>query len=400
MNNYFDLKDNLKSALYDIAAYDYLPFFQNGDFGMFKGMSGISVFYFQMYLFSHEEKYRELCGKYFMMAYESLELSDFSLSNGVSGFMWLVNHFKGLNAFESNFEDILLSYDRNMGKVIEAYQSNLDPMHGLLGIANYILERNIRNKEVLIKKIVDIIDDKKMESNNGVYWLSGTNDPSKNMYKHINIGYAHGMPSILFTINKIRTAGVYVSRCSHLLRSGLNFLKSYYDDSAEEFFPNRIKGEEVLRKSRISFCYGDLGVSYGLTIIGNSLGDLQILHLAKKTAIHVAKRSLENGSNDFDIGLCHGNAGRGYLFYKLYRVFKSNYLKQAAYFNYKNLLEIRKIGQGIAGFTAIDYNDDTQSFQRKAMPGFMDGVAGVGLSIISYLNSRINEHWNKILNLG
>jgi len=313
--------------------------------------------------------------------------------------MWLLNFYKTADAFDMNSEDFLLHFDKSIETRILEYSDNIDPMHGLLSIGNYLLQRNNKYADSQLVKIVDILNETKITEEDATYWENGGHELVPNSERHVNFGYAHGIPGILAFLSRLLAKGTNSPSARILFDSTFKYFEKYIDGSASTYFPSHIQKEKIRKNSRVAYCYGDLGISCGLLVIGNNLKDKAILNLSKKVALNIAQISLYEKEGFSDIGLCHGAAGNGHMFLKLYKYFGNEILKNAVVFQYEKLLSLKKKEDGIAGFMSIHYDDETQIFSDKIDAGFINGTTGVGLSILSFLNNGNNCEWDYILNL-
>ena len=150
----------------------------------------------------------------------------------------------------------------------------------------------------------------------------------------------------------------------------------------------------------MSYCYGDLGIACGMTAIANKLHDPELLAKAAMVSRNIAEISLSRDIADVsDIGLCHGAAGNGFMFAQLQKTHQLEVLGLAALQQFQRLTTIRKAGTGIVGYSSIHYDKKIESYYHKADPGFINGTAGVGLSIIAYLTNGSIRDWDTILYL-
>jgi lantibiotic biosynthesis protein len=394
------LKYKLAELISDLADFDYTTTRIGDNAGMFSGTAGLSLFYYHAYLFTSNERYLELSMQYFQNSFTALSHDNFGLSHGATGTMWLMNFFKKEQIVEMPFEEYLEAYDEVLYKRIDQYSDNIDPMHGLLSLANYFLERNNATAAKALVKIAGILDESKVPVENGIAWELSKHDPGAGTYRHINLGYAHGVPAVLYFLSRFIQAKIEETRCRQLLDQGLHFLLSLQDFTQENYFPGRIVGNEIRICKKLAYCYSDLGIACGLTAIARNLDDAALLATAKNAACHVAGVSLNRISYFPDIGLCHGAAGNGYMFHKLFQVHQAEILREASENQFQKLMALRNMSMGITGFTAIDFDKVQDKFIRKTDAGFIEGTSGMGLAIIGYLKNDLQTNWDRILFLS
>lgn len=399
LSNEHKNKKIFENLILELAAYDYSSY-QWKNAGLFDGTAGISIFYYEVYQLTGQTWCLDRCLSYFEKAYNNLKMDNFNLSHGCTGVMWLMNYLIVQKVLPQKYQEYLTRFDKSLYNVIDCYSHNLDPMHGLLSIANYLFSRKkAENTESLIK-ILKSIDRLKIVSPSGIFWQSSSWDPEIGIRKHINLGYAHGILAILYFLSKYMHNKIEEKLSGQLFREGMKYMLSHYNNGKESVFPHRIHPDKIAVGTRLAYCYGDLGLACGFSAIGKNLNDDGMreiaIHLAKRTSMQVEK---ENESIR-DIGLCHGASGNGYMFYRLYQDLGNPEFLRAANKQFHQLLNLRQEGMGIIGFSAIDFNKDTSQFYRRANPGFIEGVAGVGLALIEYVKSKSQASWDQLLYLS
>jgi lantibiotic modifying enzyme len=394
------LKDALQKALFEIAAYDRYDKILNRNVSIFTGITGMSLLYYHLYLHTENKDYYEKSLSYFEQSFNLLNPQKVNFSFGATGVMWLLNYFKQHRAFDLDFEEYLAPFDEVVFNRLEEFSDDIDPIHGLLGFANYFLERDTPCAEKALHKILTFIDQCKTQEKGGIAWRNNTPDPETGSAYHINFGYAHGVLSVIYFLCRFIHKKINPTKSARLCRQALDYFLSHRDPAHITHFPSLIDETGRKHSYRIAYCYGDLGVACGLTNIGRLLNDRPLLQIARSTALNIAAFSLKMKENINDVGLCHGAGGNGYMFFQLYRHHKSEILKAAALNQYERLLALKKQESGIAGFMAMDYDAAQNISFLKADPGFLTGTAGIGLSIMSFLDRGKNSSWDKLLLLS
>ncbi|SRR6266536_3468501 len=62
-----------------------------------------------------------------------------------------------------------------------------------------------------------------------------------------------------------------------------------------------------------------------------------------------------------DAGLCHGAAGLGHIFNRLFQATGEEVFREAARYWFERTLEMKRTGQGIAGFSVFMRDEDAYS---------------------------------------
>ena len=159
-------------------------------------------------------------------------------------------------------------------------------------------------------------------------------------------------------------------------------------------FPSVVMDDEDSRRShaRVSWCYGDLGISVALLWAARSVGEASWEDEAIRIGRHAARRTLEH-SGMIDAGLCHGAAGNAHLFNRLYQATRDEAFLEAARFWLERTLALRKENAGLAGFLTWD---PLGGGKWVAEPGLLEGVTGIGLALLAAVDSMSPE-WDRML---
>ncbi len=394
------LDEKLKKIVLELSEFDYEKLDELNNFSLFNGYAGLSLFFHNLYFYTKNEEHYNKAFFYFEKVYNRLSFSNINFSYGASGVMWLIDYYRKEKAFSMNFEEFLLHFDKKLESRLDEYAYNIDPMHGLLGISNYLFQRENDYANKSLCKMLQILNKRKNENNNTTFWESGVDSTNKNIERHVNFGYAHGIPAILTFLSKLIKRNINLKLSQKLFSSTYKYFIQYYNDTEPTYFPSHVQNDLIRKNQRIAYCYGDLSISCGLAIVGKNCGSIEITKLAKKCALNIATLSIDRKEEFSDIGLCHGAAGNAFMFSKLYKTFGNKILKKASILQFENLTYLKKENVEIAGFQSLNFNDETQMFSKKVDASFINGTTGIGLSILSHLNSRKKNNWDSILYLS
>ena len=117
----------------------------------------------------------------------------------------------------------------------------------------------------------------------------------------------------------------------------------------------------------------------------------------------IARRAAERPAEQSgvrDCGLCHGAAGVGHIFNRLFQATGEASLAAAARFWFERTLEMRHPDQDIAGFAAFMPDPEhPDSHSWIAAPGILEGAAGIGLALLA-ATTPIEPEWDRMLMLS
>jgi hypothetical protein len=96
-----------------------------------------------------------------------------------------------------------------------------------------------------------------------------------------------------------------------------------------------------------------------------------------------------------DAGLCHGAAGLGHLFNRLFQATGEPVLAEAARFWLEQALALRRPGRGFGGYEArIRGGDGAPTW--VAEPGLLTGAAGIALALLA-ATAPVEPAWDRFL---
>ncbi|HSF42405.1 MAG TPA: lanthionine synthetase LanC family protein, partial [Thermoanaerobaculia bacterium] len=210
---------------------------------------------------------------------------------------------------------------------------------------------------------------------------------------YYNLGVAHGVPAVVALLAGAAAAGVAPAR--PLLDDTVRWLLAHrLEPGAGSCFGTSFYPGEDPGLSRLAWCYGDAGVAASLLAAARAVGEPAWEKEALDIALSAAERPAEKAMVR-DAGLCHGAAGLGHLFNRMYQSTGEERLADAARFWIGYALEIRQSGEGIAGFRVWTAELDGGPPWRTD-PGFLEGATGIGLALLAAV-SAVEPAWDRVL---
>ena len=273
--------------------------------------------------------------------------------------------------------------------------NNIDFLHGLIGIGFYLLERNNSSKEYSVSnlsKIVDYLDKSKISDGAIVKWRYN----EKKLSKPFNISLSHGVSSIVVFLCRLIKSGAfsenYNVKIKQMLQGAVQYLLSNRVDVDRLgccFASSSIECDDYPHRSRLAWCYGDLGVATALLEAGNTLHDSSVRDIAIQVLLYSAKRRdiKANYVNDFCV--CHGSVGIAQTFRSQGIALGLRDLLDAAnYWENDTLSRVVMDGQG--RYTLLYYDPENGGYRESC--GILDGISGAGLYLLGE-----QTHLNKLL---
>jgi len=273
-----------------------------------------------------------------------------------------------------------------------------DLFTGLIGLGIYFLEIK---KFDTVAKIVSYIDHLKHEKNESFFWI----DHIVKEDNIIDLGLAHGQPSIISFLVECYHKGCEKETCKRLINGSVNFLKELYEQNkdSEFIFPSKLNiatGETQLSE-RLAWCYGDLGVTISIWKAYTVLQDEELKTMCHSIILNSSKIKA-NRSGVFysqknkciDTGICHGTSGISHIFNKFYRIFQDQELKAAH--DYWMSLTLEQLEKG------VKFPYDLKNDMWVEHTGLLEGISGVGMVLLDYQYPEKAKDWDKIylMNIG
>ncbi|GEM66220.1 hypothetical protein SF1_42020 [Sphingobacterium faecium NBRC 15299] len=353
--------------------------------GLYDGDIGISLFLIQYLEYNAEniDEVEAIIGDLitrFMGSFDS-----YSFCSGLSGVLYLFEILKEQNLLEIDTNDIIEQLDKYLSNNLqsELEKRNYDFMHGALGVGLFYLKIG---KIEEIQKIVNylyetaIYDDK----SDGYKWNSNISGEIG-----INISLSHGISSIVIFLSQVIQKKIAANTASKLLRGAVNFLLSQELDSKQygSYFPYRSIEEKS--KSRLSWCYGDLGVAIALFKASFELNDSVLRRKALFVLEESTKRNMLTEDNIIEGGICHGTAGIAMIYNRMFLETKNEIFLDASIYWLTETLNFSKFDKGLAGYLT-NYNKEWH--QDISL---LTGIVGIGIVFLSYLKED-KQYWDEI----
>lgn len=332
-------------------------------------------------------------GKLFSATAQGNFLLDYC--SGMPGFLLFNNYLKGIGeGFKISkndlqvFNEMIAGYaDKCMGL------KNHDFLYGLAGSGLYFVE-NIKTKDAKkhLLKILSCLDQLKIVKDEKVYWQEYSGLVASDTSITYNLGMAHGMSSVLILLSKCLQAGIEPKNLRGNIEKCTDYILSHKFNTVEKksFYPGAIKNGKPVR-SRMGWCYGDLGVGLAFIACAKALHNKALYIEGKNILLNCAKRTDVDEGAVNDSMICHGAVGIALIFKKCYLEFKDEAFAVAMNYWKAKTLDFRDDSADHGGYYVVDYEG------IKRNDRFLFGIAGVGAGLIDLENSHTLPYWYKLL---
>jgi hypothetical protein len=229
----------------------------------------------------------------------------------------LLQFFASQDVLPFDAEELLLDLDHYLKvQLLRLIQSrNFDLVTGALNPAAYLLDRHISRggkSDLLLALIQALADSAVYPTPEQVCWPSTLFKDAR-----VYLGLAHGSAGILLFISRCQQAGLESAVGRRLLDQGTRFLQAQYLAGHPIAFP--VVAGHLPAKVQLGWCYGDLGVAYGLLVAGKALMATDISALAEHISLLLGQQ-LDHPDAWPDAGLAYGISGTTAIYQAFYRI--------------------------------------------------------------------------------
>jgi lantibiotic modifying enzyme len=276
------------------------------------------------------------------------------------------------------------------------YGDHFDLMAGLAGIAVYALERLPRGSaQRILANVVGALDAASVPRAEGLAWRTDRAlrpEPLRADTPEWDLGVAHGTPGVIAVLGRVcasEASPATRKRARKLLdRAVAWLLAQQLPEGSGGAFPIASGGRGP---ARAAWCYGDPGVAAALIVAARCTGEMEWARAAKRIAIAAAARD-ERACGVDDAGLCHGAAGLGHVYHRLYRATGDERLAEVA----RQWL-MRAVAMGESGARFVW--EARENRERVSHPGFLSGGGGIALALLAATGDA-DAAWDRALGIS
>lgn len=307
--------------------------------------------------------------------------------NGIAGLIVGLYALKD-QAFIGDFSPLLREIDEylDLSLNVMLQYNNHDFLHGFIGLGFYWIKRYQSSGQIAIPPLVKIIEHlqaKRVEHDgNCIKWTI----PESRLSKKYNISLSHGYSSTIILLCRMleipELRDGYGNEIEILISGAVNYILSNRLDKDRYgcWFASTSLECEQAHRSRLAWCYGDLGVSIALYYAGQALNDNNLEGLSREVLEYAGmyRRNLEQNYVN-DACLCHGAAGIGLIFREMSQIFHSPILKNSA--DYWRHTVLNQVIEKRDGFSYSFYDVKSRSYQDKT--SLLEGTVGVAMYLLN-----------------
>ena len=372
---------------------------ENESYGLYNGEFGLLLFslYYSKYTKSrkHKSLTYEYAEKLLNVFFKEINLHTFC--GGLSGILYLFEWFR-----ENDFIDMDISDARSL---LDNYlitrmkqdiqQEYYDFMHGALGVGLYFLKKGTNPQ--CIQELLDFLyQSAEKDTDNQIFKWKSTIDFEKQIIGY-NLSLSHGISSIIIFLSRVVKSSMKNEMIMEMLSGAVNYVLSQQKDFTQfgSYFPNYIpiNSQESVSKSRLAWCYGDLGIGMALWQAGKAIDNSE--WKAKGLEILLCSTQRLQYEDNFirDAGICHGSAGLVMIFRRIYLETGRGFFFKASNHWLSQTLYMANFENGLAGYKTYETKEWKNDYS------LLIGISGIGLVLLTCLDDN-KQIWDELFLLS
>jgi lantibiotic modifying enzyme len=273
-------------------------------------------------------------------------------------------------------------------------QAPFDLIDGLVGFGVHALARLGRpSARRVLGKVIARLDQLSVKRADGRAWRSPPH-PFKLAFPAgtLDLGVAHGVAGVIGLLGAACAAGVEEAR--PILQGAVSFLLAQEERGDRTCFPTALVPDGTRPPIRSAWCYGDPGIAAALLVAGRGAGE----PAWEAAALRVARVAVTRPPEDtfvVDAGICHGAAGLGHVYNRLFQATGDEAIGEAARSWMDRALGMRRAGTGIGGYQTYTTFQDLSSMWHDDF-SFLGGAPGIGLALMAATSGE-EPAWDRML---
>ena len=368
---------------------------ENESFGLYTGGFGVLLFLLYYSRYTQNEKHALMTETYAEKLLEQFTEKEkiHTYCSGFSGILYLFEFLRENDIIDLDVSNIQSSLDHYLLARMrqDIRKQNYDFLHGALGVGLYFLKRKT-NPEYIHELINFLYYTAEKENDNQFFKWKSIVDHEKNLIGY-NLSLSHGISSIIIFFARYVNSGIENDKIREILSGAVNYLLAQQKDFSKfgSFFPSSIlvNTPETVSKSRLAWCYGDLGNGIALWQAGKVTDNKEWKERGLEILLQSTKRRTFEESFVMDAGICHGSAGIAMIFRRMFFETHRNEFRDASQFWLKESLEFSRFEDGLAGYKSFVKNEWVCDYS------LLTGISGIGLTLLSYLYDD-QQGWDEL----
>jgi len=315
--------------------------------------------------------------------------------SGFAGVAWASQHLDELLKSEemlgmsAELDDIVAQRVRQ-----SPWQEPYDLIFGLVGLGLYALDHPDQNFAAdVVPQIINRLAELAQELDGGLTWWTRPGLTENREYYpqgYYHMGVAHGIPGVIALLGRACAAGIAPDTAQRLLAGAMRWLfanrRSAGTGSIFSCLSPRCPDHKGRRSpsARSAWCYGDPGIAGILFSTARAIGDRELEKRALDIVRHDCARPMTE-TGVVDATLCHGSAGLGHIYNRLYQATGDKALAHAA----RKWFELT-LTMCPPGSVSREWESETD---------LLEGMTGTALSLLAAC-SAVEPRWDRAMLLS
>jgi len=358
---------------------------KNQEIGLYSGNTGLALFLFYYARFKNSATLHQQASKILDDLFIQIESAShplFSFCSGIAGVSWLVDHLCRQGFLQANSDEMISDVDIFLyeSALFELSHGHFDFLHGAMGVVFYFAKRN---RQDYLRHLVRALDNTAVWDGDCAKWRSILNHEER--LTGYNISLSHGSSSIALVLCKVLQIMPKDETAEKLLRGAIKYICNQEIPLSQYgcFFPSfSIESQPDLFKTRLAWCYGDLGIAFAIWKTGLLFHHQAWIDKGMEVLLHAANRRGLAENKVMDAGICHGAAGVAHIFHRLYRDSGRKEFKDAADYWCIETLKMAAFEDGLAGYKTWR-SEQYGGWQPN--DNLLEGITGIGMCLLSFV---------------
>jgi lantibiotic modifying enzyme len=365
------------------------------DFGLYSGQFGILLFLLYYSMYTQDKRYVSFTENYAKKILQQFIEKEkrHTFCSGFSGILYLFEFLREKDIIDLDIREVQPLLDNyivfNMRHDMQ--QKYYDFMHGALGVGLYFIKRKT-NLEYIHELIDFLYFTAEKDAKRQIFKWESIINSEKNLTGY-NLALSHGISSIIIFLVRVIRSGVINDKIREMLIGAINFVLSNQKDYAQfgSFFPSFIlkSSPEEDFKSRLGWCYGDLGVGIALFQSGNTMSQTDWKEKGVEILLQSTCRRSFDQTKINEAGICHGSAGIAMIYQRMFLETGYDQFKNAIPYWIQQTLNYSKFEDGLVGYKTFENKEWKCDFS------LLTGISGIGLVLLSYID-KTAHNWDEM----
>jgi len=301
----------------------------------------------------------------------------------------------GVNPDDPSASDRNGAVDAALDRAVRGYPEAgpYDLVNGLAGIGWYALARWPRpTATTCLNSVISLLATRARTDEDGIYWRThpaALVESRRRLHPAggVDLGMAHGLAGVVPLLARVYRLGIQPGLVRPLLDGVVGWiLANLVETGSEVTAPSFIAAGARPSAARSAWCYGDPGVALALLLAGRDAAEPTWTKAGTELGVQAARRPLDQ-TGVTDAGLCHGTAGLGHVFNRMFQLTGEGELARAAVFWMEQT--IARCAEHAA-----------EPGRRPWIgPGLLEGAAGIALALLA-ASRPVEPAWDQFLGIS